>query len=272
MRGVIRSRIILAAVLISGALCAPPTMLADGVAETGSGNLVTERIDIRGFSALQVSGSWEVEAAAGDFAVEVEVDDNVRDDVRVELRGNALRFGMRPGVRWFRSVTLRARVTLPELEEVQVSGSGQVAAHGFETPTLGVGVSGSGSVHAERCRVGALEAAVSGSGDITVERCELASAAISISGSGDVAIHGEAAACSGDGVTVRISGSGTADLRGCTFTGAEVRIGGSGDGLLTLGSGDLVGSISGSGSIIYRGSPTRVDVRTSGSGRVIKEG
>ena len=86
------------------------------------------------------------------------------------------------------------------------------------------------------------------------------------------AVRGDAAACAGDGVSLRISGSGTVNLRGCTFAGAEIRISGSGNGLLTLGSGDLTGSISGSGSITYRGSPTRVDVRTSGSGRVIKEG
>ena len=271
MRVGIRCRV-LVAVWIGGALCAPLTVLADGVAETGSGDMVREQLDLRGFSALQVAGSWEVEAAPGAFAVEVEVDDNVRDDVRVELRGNTLRFGLRQGARWFRRVSLRARVSLPELERVQVSGSGRVAAHGFEATTLELGVSGSGRVHANGCRVGALEADLSGSGDITVEGCELAGATISISGSGDVFILGEAAGCRGDGVSVRISGSGSADLRGCTFTGAEVRIGGSGDGLLTLGSGDLTGSISGSGTIRYRGSPTRVDVRTSGSGRVIKEG
>lgn len=265
-------RRILAALLIGGALCAPLAVPADGVAETGSGDMVKERLELRGFSALQVSGSWEVEAAPGDFAVEVEVDDNVRDDVRVELRGNTLRFGLRQGARWFRRVSLRARVSLPDLEGVQVSGSGRVAAHGFEAPTLRLGVSGSGSIHAGGCRVGALDADVSGSGDIAMEGCELTGATVSISGSGDVVIHGEAAACRGDSVSVRISGSGTADLRGCTFTGAEVRIGGSGDGLLTLGSGDLTGSISGSGAIRCRGSPTRVDVRTSGSGRVIKEG
>lgn len=159
-------RRILAALLIGGALCAPLAVPADGVAETGSGDMVKERLELRGFSALQVSGSWEVEAAPGDFAVEVEVDDNVRDDVRVELRGNTLRFGLRQGARWFRRVSLRARVSLPDLEGVQVSGSGRVAAHGFEAPTLRLGVSGSGSIHAGGCRVGALDADVSGSGDL----------------------------------------------------------------------------------------------------------
>lgn len=270
MREGIRCRVLLA-VWIVGALCAPLAVLAEGVDETGSGDMVRERLDLRGFSALQVSGPWEVEAAPGAFAVEVEVDEDVRDDVLVELLGNTLRFGLRQGTRWSRRESPRARVSLPELERVHVDGNGQVAAHEFEAPTLELGMSGSGSVHVNGCRVGALEADLSGSGDITVEDCKLAGATISISGTGDVFIHGEATSCRGDGVSVHISGTGSADLRGCTFTGAEVMIGGTGDGLLTLGSGDLTGSISGSGTIRYRGSPTRVDVRTSGTGRVIKE-
>ncbi len=97
-------------------------------------------------------------------------------------------------------------------------------------------------------------------------------ATVSISGSGNVRLRGDASQCDGQTVSLRIGGSGGADLRGCRFASAEVRISGSGDAAFTLGTGDFNGSISGSGSIRYRGSPTRVDVRTSGSGRLIKEG
>lgn len=265
-------RLILATVCAGLTVGAVPAVKAEGVVESAPGNLVTEQLDIRGFSAIEVPGSWEIEVATGPFAVQVSVDENVRDDLRVELRGNTLRFGMRSRVGMFRRPTLRAQVSMPALAAVQVSGSGRVAATGFDAPALQVGVSGSGRVDAGGCRVGALDASVSGSGDINVEGCTVGSATVSISGSGGVALRGEAAACAGSAVSLRIGGSGAADLRGCTFADADISISGSGDGLLTLGTGDLTGSISGSGSITYRGAPTRVDVRTSGSGRVIKEG
>ena len=252
------------------ALCAAPSLLAEGVMESGSGSMVTERLDLEGFTAIEIAGSWEVEAVPGEFAVEVSVDDNVLDDVRVEVRGDTLWLGMRAGA-WFRRLTLRARVSLPELDGLQVTGSGHIAAREFEVADLQVDVSGSGGVDVAGCRVGALDGGISGSGDITAEGCMIGTAAILISGSGDVVVGGEAA-CAGDSVSLRISGSGSADLRGCTFADAQIRISGSGNVELMLGSGDLTGRITGSGSVTYRGSPTRVDVRTSGSGRVVKEG
>ena len=227
---------------------------------------------MRDFTAIEVLGSWEVAVSKGAYEVQVTVDDNIVDDLRVERRGSALRFGLRRGAGIFRRLTLRAQVSMPELDAVQVSGSGHVTVAEFESHTLRVGVSGSGGVDANRCHVGALDASVSGSGDITLDGCTVGSAGVSISGSGGVTLQGEAAECAGQTVSLRIGGSGTADLRGCTFSGAEVTIGGSGDVLLTLGTGDLTGSISGSGSITYRGAPTRVDVRTSGSGHVVKDG
>ncbi len=243
-----------------------------GSVKSGSGNLTTERLAIQDFTEIKVPGSWEVDIFTGAFDVQVTVDDNIFDDLRVERRGNVLQFGLRPGVIMFRHVTLRAQVSMPTLDAVQVSGSGRVALTGFQSSTLRTDVSGSGSVKAADCHVDALEANVSGSGDIILDGCTVDSAAISISGSGGVVLPGEAAECMGESVSLRISGSGSADLRGCSFADADVRLTGSGSGWLTLGTGDLAGSISGSGSIRYRGAPTRVDIRTSGSGRVIKEG
>ena len=113
---------------------------------------------------------------------------------------------------------------------------------------------------------------MSGSGDITLERCASESAGVSITGSGDVMLRGAAADQPAGVLTLQISGSGSADLGGCAFASAHIGITGSGSGMLTAGSGDLTGSISGSGEVRYRGSPGRVDVRSTGSGRAIKDG
>ena len=220
---------------------------ASGVGEEGSGTLVTERLALSGFTGIEVAGSWQVTVRPGPYDVQVTVDDNVIDDLRVEVRGDALHFGLRPQVR-LRRVTLRAQVTMPALDAVGVSGSGEATFSEFESPALRIRVTGSGDVEGSGITVDALAAGISGSGDISLEGCAIESADLSI------------------------TGSGNADLRGCAFPSAEIRITGSGSGTLTLGSGDLTGSISGSGEVRYRGSPARVNVRTLGSGRVIKDG
>ena len=123
------------------------------------------KLDLRGFTEITVPGSWQVEVAHGPYAVQISVEDNVLDDVRVERRGDALRFGMRPGL--FGRVTLRAQVSMPELGAIRVSGSGRVTFTGFSSPALALGVSGSGAVLGSQSQVGALEADVSGSGTST---------------------------------------------------------------------------------------------------------
>ena len=244
---------------------------ASGVSEEGSGNLVTQRLAHSGFSGIEVGGSWQVTVRPGPYDVQVTVDDNVLDDLRVEVRGDALHFGLRPQLR-LRRVTLRAQVTMPALDVVGVSGSGDVTFSDFESPSLGLSVTGSGDVNGSGISVGVLAAGVSGSGDITLEGCATESAAVSITGSGDIMLNGTADEQPAGSLTLQISGSGSADLGGCAFASANVGITGSGSGTLTLGGGDLTGSISGSGEVRYRGSPALVDVRTTGSGRVIKDG
>ena len=244
---------------------------ASGLGEEGSGTLVTERLALSGFTGIEVGGSWEVTVRPGPYDVQVTVDDNVVDDLRVEVRGDALHFGLRPQVR-LRRVTLRAQVTMPTLDAVAVSGSGAATFSDFESRALRLSVTGSGDVQGSGISVGVLDAAVSGSGDITLEGCARESASVSITGSGDVTLRGASDEQPAGALTLQISGSGSADLDGCAFASANVGITGSGSATLTLGSGDLTGSISGSGAVRYRGSPARVDVRTTGSGRVIKDG
>ena len=244
---------------------------ASGLAEEGSGTLVTERLALSGFTGIEVGGSWEVTVRPGPHDVQVTVDDNVVDDLRVEVRGDALHFGLRPQLR-LRHVTLRAEVTMPMLDAVAVSGSGDATFADFESPSLRLSVTGSGDVEGSGIAVGALDAGVSGSGDITLEGCATESAEVAITGSGDVTLLGASEEQPAGALTLQISGSGSADLDGCAFASADIGITGSGSVTLTLGSGDLTGSISGSGEVRYRGSPARVDVRTTGSGRVIKDG
>ena len=148
---------------------------ANGVGEEGSGTLVTERLALSGFTGIEVAGSWQVTVRPGPYDVQVTVDDNVIDDLRVEVRGDALHFGLRPQVR-LRRVTLRAQVTMPALDAVGVSGSGEATFSEFESPALRIRVTGSGDVEGSGITVDALAAGISGSGDISLEGCAIESA------------------------------------------------------------------------------------------------
>jgi hypothetical protein len=88
----------------------------------GSGNLTTRNFNLSDFSEVVAHSGFQLELVqSSTFSVEVTADDNVMDYIDVNRSGNTLK--IRP--RWnrsFRSVTLRAKITMPDLYEIRLSG------------------------------------------------------------------------------------------------------------------------------------------------------
>ncbi len=198
-------------------------LVAGGVVERGSGNLITEEFDIRDFTEFDVSGSWDVKITRGAYRVLVEVDDNILEYVKVERRGETL-FLSTKGVRAL-SATLKASITMPDLEKIETSGSSRIQFSGFESPRLTIESSGSSRIVGEDCTIGQLD--------------------------------------------LSSSGSGEKNLRDCVITDAEVDLSGSTRVILTMAGGDLKGEMSGSGSITYYGAVHTLNVKSSGSTKIM---
>ncbi|HNQ14330.1 MAG TPA: DUF2807 domain-containing protein, partial [Pyrinomonadaceae bacterium] len=57
----------------------------------GSGNIVTQKRDLSGFSKIDAGGAYEIEIVAQkDFSVEVQGDDNLIEFVKTEVHGDTL--------------------------------------------------------------------------------------------------------------------------------------------------------------------------------------
>jgi hypothetical protein len=89
-------------------------------------------------------------------------------------------------------------------------------------------------------------------------------ASFGISGSGKISATG-----SSDKVKTSISGSGKLLAADFATKSCHVRISGSGDVEINV-KDELDASISGSGSVSYKGDPSRVNSHSSGSGKVRK--
>jgi hypothetical protein len=87
---------------------------------------------------------------------------------------------------------------------------------------------------------------------------------VSVSGSGKVEASGTA-----NEIKATISGSGKILAADLEVDKCEVRISGSGDVEINV-KNDLDAQISGSGSVTYKGNPSRVNSHASGSGHVRK--
>jgi len=177
-------------------------LVAGGVVERGSGNLITEEYDIRDFTGFDVSGSWDVKITRGAYRVRVEVDDNILEYVKVERRGETL-FLSTKSVRAL-SATFKASIAMPDLEKIETSGSSRVQFSGFESPRLTIESSGSSRIVGEDCTIGQLDLSSSGSGEKDLRDCVITDAEVNLSGSTRVILT-----MAGGDLTGKMSGSGS---------------------------------------------------------------
>jgi len=179
------------------------------------------------------------------FSVVLEGDDDYIEEIETTVRGDMLVISHDRWISFSRSRrNLTVYVTMPEVEELNVSGSGNIQARG--------------SIRTED-----LDMSVSGSGNIKLADLVAESVGCSISGSGSLELKGSAS-----GGKLSISGSGK--YRGDSFSLNDLDVNISGSGTCsTLVEEKLVARVSGSGDIYYSGNPS-VDARISGSGKVRK--
>jgi hypothetical protein len=137
--------------------------------------------------------------------------------------------------------SLEINITVMQLDEVNVNGSGEVIGdHAFHGTKMEISINGSGSVQLE----------------LYVEDLEL-----DINGSGNIALTGSA-----EEVEVEINGSGDIKCEELVVENAEFDINGSGNSEMHV-SKKLQASLNGSGDIIYTGDPS-LKVEKNGSGQI----
>lgn len=210
---------------------------------TGSGNVKSESRDVSGFSevALLGSGSLSIEQT-GTESLTIEADDNVLPLIQSTVSGGRLTIGPKENTSITNIKTLNYKLTVKDLNALDLSGSGNVTAPKINSDAMSLKISGSGNISIG-VTANSLGTTVSGSGEVTVSG-KAARQQLTISGSGNY----KAGDLESKEATVKVSGSGNATLKV---------------------SDALDATISGSGNIEYTGNPT-VTQNVSGSGRVTK--
>jgi Putative auto-transporter adhesin, head GIN domain len=220
--------------------------------------------------------------------VELEGSKEILSKIETEVSGGRLSIGRESENwkmwNWDNDDKIVVYVTVKDLEGVSVSGSGDLIGESkFKTGDLDLNVSGSGSLQLEADASGELgadvsgsgridfkgnckdlESKVSGSGKVSVALSSANKVEVGVSGSGKVMASGNAKE-----IKTNISGSGEVLAADLQVERCEVRISGSGDVEVNVKS-ELDATISGSGSVSYKGNPGHVNSHASGSGKVRK--
>jgi hypothetical protein len=215
------------------------TVTACNAVLIGSGGVITETVQVSNFESISLEGMGEVRVTQdGSESLMVETYANVMDLVIAEVEGRTLKLGLEDVDKMILPRRLIFHVSVDDLANLAVAGSGGIEAETINTDHLDVSIGGSGQVQIASLASDAVKARISGSGRIDLAGGEAADQDVTISGSGKF-LAGDVC---GESVKVKISGSGDATV--CAIE-------------------TLDANISGSGSVNYYGRPA---INSSGSG------
>jgi len=127
-------RITLVALVLTLGACLVAVSAAcdDTDAIDGSGDFVTRSFELSGFEAVALGHAFDAEIVQGaEFGVTVTIDDNLLDRLVVERRGDELTVGLESGIS-VRNARMEARVVLPALRRLEVSGASRAEFVGFD--------------------------------------------------------------------------------------------------------------------------------------------
>jgi len=235
-----KAAIIIAVVVVVGAICAALVLRGWPGVLTGSGNLETKEYAFTNFTRVEVSSAFEFEIKqSSSYSINVTADDNVIDRVQVSQDGQTLKITVGGAPTIFRSVTLKASVTMPELGGLAVSGACSGTVSNFNsTEAVSITVSGASRV----------------TGDITAGDIEF-----DISGASTIQLEGSA-----DDMIAAVSGASTCNLGDFTVNDADVNVSGASTGTINL-NGRLDANVSGASTLLYIGDPIMGTIDVSGA-------
>ncbi|MXV52962.1 DUF2807 domain-containing protein [Pedobacter sp. HMF7647] len=208
----------------------------------------TETRQVSNFKGVSSGGSFDVFITMGgqeSLKLEGDKEDLAKIETVVEDGILKVRFQKKMNSSWFNThEKVRVYITAKQLDEVSLSGSGNIKVDGtIKSTDFKTKLSGSGNISLA-ANASTFNAAISGSGGITV--------------SGET-----------KGSSISISGSGDFNGKGLHSQTTDIKISGSGNAKVNVDE-TLNAAVSGSGNIYYSGKAQVANVKKSGSGSISK--
>lgn len=209
------------------------------------GDVETENYNFSDFNDVMISSAFKVEITqASSYSISVTVDADKMELIRVTKEGNQLIIGINPHLVPVNFHTLEAKITMPDITGLTLSGATSCDLQGFSSShEFSLDLSGASRL------VGDLDA-----GD----------AHFILSGASMVQLQGSA-----NDMLANVSGASNMNLSSFELNNANISLSGASKGTVKL-DGTLDASLSGASKLTYKGSPTLGNVNTSGSSTINK--
>lgn len=211
-----------------------------------SGVIVNEiRTISADFNEVESTCAYNVEITDGvrDGKIKISGDSSIVDKIVIELKNNRLIISQKPGFYTSHGESVKVLLSANDLNGLFLTGSGSIITNSVQT--------------SDSFRI-----VLDGSGNIDT-KISSNSADIQLNGSGDININGNV-----KNLKAGISGSG--DIHSFGLNASSVNAGLTGSGNLEVMATDhLIGGVTGSGKIIYKGKPATKEINVVGSGEVV---
>jgi hypothetical protein len=193
----------------------------------GSGVMATEARDVQGFREVSLSGVGALTIEHGDReSLIIEAEDNILEIIETKVVNERLTIGFDRPATVVPTKSIRYRLTVINLDAIDLSGAGSIVAHGINTDRLEVTVSGAGSLTVAG-EADHQDVLLSGVGSYNAEGLITNTASIEVSGAGTAKVQVN------EHLEVNVSGAGSVHYLGdptvessVTGLGSVKRIGG----------------------------------------------
>lgn len=232
---------------------------AEGRAQASESRSVDARVTI-----IRISGPVDLILTQGTTpSMTVRAEQRLLSKIRTVQEGNTLQIDIRSTLINAR-LPLQVELTLPALQQLQMSGSGDASISGFSGDEMQLTLNGSGdATFAGQYRH--IKAQLNGSGDLHLQGGNSDSIELALQGSGDVSASGSSKALS-----AQLHGSGDLNARQLIADSVSLSLLGSGDAAVFARTA-VSAALRGSGDATIFGQPAQRSVSASGSGEVIWE-
>ncbi len=224
----------------------------------GRGEVETRSFDFTGFTRVEASFTFDVDVVRDNtFSVTVTTNDNIFDYLALEQDGDTLKIKLKDGS--YTVASLKARVTLPDLFSVTVTGASSAKVTGFESShELRLTAAGASNIELSEMKSGDARIEVDGASRVK-GLLEAAACNFSVEGASNIELTGKS-----HFLNLIATGASHATLRDFVSTGVRVQFSGASSGNVNT-SGSLSGSLSGASSLRYFGNPILGEINTSGA-------
>jgi hypothetical protein len=231
----------------------------------GNGKIETQSFNNTGFNRLEIDNAFQADVTySGSFAVSITADSNLFSYLDIRQSGGTLHVGLQKNHSYL-NTTQKASITLPDLQDIKVSGAAKTQVTGFNsTNALNIDISGAGRLSFTDVKIGSAAIKVSGAG-ITSGTLSMMDGNFNISGASILELTGTA-----DNITADISGASSGRLENLILGQSTLTVSGASNATVSV-SGRLNVNVSGASRVYYTGAPTLGSINVTGASTFAKK-